>query len=344
MTQSEGRGCRHCAACLQAMWAWLQALCSIAALFLARLCEIATALLQLVWLRPPAPQEILRCAPPRSVQQQLGAYIQLPGGRRFATAPLSDALVAAVERQLASGTQVGMAVAVYWHGQLVAHICGGVYRAAGTGWGAEWRPVQPDTLFMGFSVVKGVAATCLLTAVDRGEVSYQHPVASVWPGFAGSGKLHVSVADAVSHRAGLSNPSSRAILSQLLASDGEGLAGVDHGVGGGRSWTEGIKSIEEATPRPCLLAALAGIGDNDEPALQRGCVMAEGAGRGKGGGSTAAYHYVTFSWILGGIVEGASGMSLKNVIDSRICSPLGLHPDALHIGCLPPRYSVCLLY
>jgi CubicO group peptidase (beta-lactamase class C family) len=51
----------------------------------------------------------------------------------------------------------------------------------------------------------------------------------------------------------------------------------------------------------------------------------------------AEYHYLTFSWILGGIIEAASGLSLKEVLDQRICTPLGLDADALHIGYLPDR-------
>jgi CubicO group peptidase (beta-lactamase class C family) len=111
-------------------------------------------------------------------------------------------LFAAMRRQLASGRQVGIAVVVYHHGQEICHVCGGIFRAAGSGWGRDWSPVDGDTLFMGCSAVKGVAATCLMSCVDRGEVSYQQAVSAVWPAFAARGKSAVTVADAVSHRAG----------------------------------------------------------------------------------------------------------------------------------------------
>ena len=143
-----------------------------------------------------ATNQILRRAPPRCTTPHSHAE------DAFAAAPLRDAVIAAMERQLASGRQVGIAVAVYHHGQEICHVCGGVFRAAGSGWERAWTPVDGDTLFMGYSIVKGVAATCLMSSVDRGEVSYQQPVSAVWPAFAARGKGAVTVADAVSHRAG----------------------------------------------------------------------------------------------------------------------------------------------
>ncbi len=65
-----------------------------------------------------------------------------------------------------SPTQVGMSVCVYYQGRQVANVCGGVYQSLEDG--SSWAPVTPATLFMAYSVVKGVAATALLTCVDAG--------------------------------------------------------------------------------------------------------------------------------------------------------------------------------
>ena len=176
-----------------------------------RVFELIVALLQAAVIRPPPPHEVLHRAPPRCIT----SHSRMEDA--FAAAPLRDAVIAAMRRQLASGRQVGIAVAVYHHGQEICHVCGGMFRAAGSGWGRDWSPVDGDTLFMGYSVVKGVAATCLMSCVDRGEVSYQQPVSAVWPAFAARGKSAVTVADAVSHRAGAYITSVRALCACVRA-------------------------------------------------------------------------------------------------------------------------------
>ena len=68
--------------------------------------------------------------------------------------------------------ELGVRADTHARTQPVCHICGGMYRALDSGWRVQWLPVQQDTLFMGFSVVKGVAATCLLSCVDKGEIDF----------------------------------------------------------------------------------------------------------------------------------------------------------------------------
>ena len=227
--------------------------CRFLAVVVAQMYELTCAVILHLFSRPPPPAQVLRLAPPHSHVPR-DSWILLPGGTRAETAPLCDAIVAELERQLASGTQVGTAVVVFWHGQLVANVCGGVFRAAGCGWRGKWEPVTPDTLFMGYSVVKGVAATCLMTCVDRGEVDYQQPVSKVWPGFGGGGKRHVRVADAISHRAGLSNLPLAVIPSLLLVvSESDSvLDGMPRGDGRRdvelcrrRSWKTGVECMEQ---------------------------------------------------------------------------------------------------
>src|SRR5215207_8137139 len=65
------------------------------------------------------------------------------------------------------------------------------------------RPLQPDALFSSFSTTKGVAATALHILADRGIIDYDAPVATYWPEFAQSGKERITVAQAMSHQAGL---------------------------------------------------------------------------------------------------------------------------------------------
>jgi CubicO group peptidase (beta-lactamase class C family) len=54
-----------------------------------------------------------------------------------------------------------------------------------------------------FSTTKGVVATAVAMCVERGLLSYEEPVSLFWPEFAAHGKEHVTVAQLLSHQAGL---------------------------------------------------------------------------------------------------------------------------------------------
>src|SRR5690242_15823924 len=70
---------------------------------------------------------------------------------------------------LASGDDVGAAVAVVHDGSVVADLWGGVADAAT---GAPW---QRDTVVNVFSVTKPVSALAILLLADRGEVDLDAP-------------------------------------------------------------------------------------------------------------------------------------------------------------------------
>jgi CubicO group peptidase (beta-lactamase class C family) len=52
-------------------------------------------------------------------------------------------------------------------------------------------------------------------------------------------------------------------------------------------------------------------------------------------GTATGYHAVTFAWVAGGIVLGASGRHIKDVIRDEIARPLGVE-DELYVG-IPPQ-------
>jgi CubicO group peptidase (beta-lactamase class C family) len=91
----------------------------------------------------------------------------------------------------------GGALAVRLRGETVVDLC--------TGWAdrAETRPWKPQTLALSFSTTKGVASTVIHRLAERGELSYDEPVATYWPEFAAGGKERVTVRDLLTHRAGL---------------------------------------------------------------------------------------------------------------------------------------------
>jgi CubicO group peptidase (beta-lactamase class C family) len=89
------------------------------------------------------------------------------------------------------------ALAVRPHGRWVADLRGG---AANPAPGAPWRE---RTLACAFSVTKGVLAILAQRLVADGRLDPAAPVARLWPEFADGGKAAVTVAEVLTHRAGL---------------------------------------------------------------------------------------------------------------------------------------------
>ncbi|WP_280346945.1 serine hydrolase domain-containing protein [Nocardia neocaledoniensis] len=90
----------------------------------------------------------------------------------------------------------GGAIAIHRHGEPLAHVWAG---SAG-----NQRPWTADTGAIVFSATKGVTATVIHRLTDRGLIDYRAPVAEYWPRFAANGKGDITVADVLTHRAGLS--------------------------------------------------------------------------------------------------------------------------------------------
>ena len=112
--------------------------------------------------------------------------------RRDLIEPFNDA----VKRAIDTG-EVGLQVAVYSGEDLVVDISAGIADAA-TG-----RPVETNTLFPTFSVIKAVTAVALHIQAARGLVDYDAPVARYWPEFAANGKDKVTVRHVLQHRSGV---------------------------------------------------------------------------------------------------------------------------------------------
>jgi CubicO group peptidase (beta-lactamase class C family) len=93
--------------------------------------------------------------------------------------------------------EVGAALAVFRHGECVVDLWGGhVDRARRHLWGR-------DTLVNLWSTTKGVTAMAIARLVDHGKLRYEDRIAGFWPEFAAAGKERVTVAQLLSHQAGL---------------------------------------------------------------------------------------------------------------------------------------------
>src|ERR1700736_5452635 len=103
----------------------------------------------------------------------------------------------AIDRLVESGSERGLQVAVYHHGEPV------VNAVAGMADPSTQRAVTPDTPFYCFSVVKGAAATVAHMLAERGLFGYDTPVVEIWPEFGARGKQAVTVRQVLNHSAGV---------------------------------------------------------------------------------------------------------------------------------------------
>ena len=104
----------------------------------------------------------------------------------------------------------GAQVAVYHKGQCVVDLVGG------------WRdrdhtiPYSEDALQLVFSTTKGIASIAVAMCVERGLLDYSEKVSAYWPEFAAGGKQNVTVAQLLSHRAGLYSVEGDITLEEAL--------------------------------------------------------------------------------------------------------------------------------
>lgn len=115
-----------------------------------------------------------------------------------AVAPGFERLRDAFARSVADDLDAGAGLAVSVEGRLVLDLVGGYADRAKT------QAVTAETLFAVFSCSKAVSALVVATLVEAGALSYDQTVASLWPEFAQAGKADITVAQALSHQAGLS--------------------------------------------------------------------------------------------------------------------------------------------
>lgn len=111
---------------------------------------------------------------------------------RFAAA--GEAFAANFEQ----GLETGAAFALRVDGETVVDLWAGLADKA------SGRPWERDTLVPIFSTTKMMTALVVATLIEDGALSYDQTVASIWPDFAQAGKGEVTVAQALSHQAGLS--------------------------------------------------------------------------------------------------------------------------------------------
>lgn len=112
-------------------------------------------------------------------------------------APPFEAVRAAFIENFRKEDELGASFAVFVDGERVVHLYGG--------WRDRRReaPWTEETVACIYSSGKAVVAMLIARAVSEGALAYDAPVARYWPEFAAAGKARVTVAEALSHQAGL---------------------------------------------------------------------------------------------------------------------------------------------
>ena len=121
------------------------------------------------------------------------------------------AVADAFERNFTELGELGAAFSLYVDGEVKADLWAGVADKT-TG-----QPWSHDTLQLVYSTTKGAAAVCVARLVEAGRISYGDTVATYWPEFAASGKGEVTIAQMMSHQAGLPYATAELSFDDLMA-------------------------------------------------------------------------------------------------------------------------------
>src|SRR5438093_4694768 len=93
--------------------------------------------------------------------------------------------------------ELGAAVSVWQNGKPIVDLCGGFRdRRREKSWAA-------DTLVLVWSATKGIGSACVLHTLQEHKIDISQRVAEFWPEFAQAGKEKVTLAQLLSHQAGL---------------------------------------------------------------------------------------------------------------------------------------------
>ena len=93
--------------------------------------------------------------------------------------------------------ELGSAVSVWQNGKPAIDLCGGFRDAR------RENPWTSNTLVLVWSATKGIGSACVLHVLQKHKINLERRVAEFWPEFAQAGKEKVTLAQLLSHQAGL---------------------------------------------------------------------------------------------------------------------------------------------
>ena len=108
-----------------------------------------------------------------------------------------DRLAPLFEENFAHFGELGAAVSVWQNGRSLLELHGGFRDAK------HETPWTADTIVLLWSATKGLASACVLHLLQEREIELARRVAEFWPEFAQAGKNEITLAQLLSHQAGL---------------------------------------------------------------------------------------------------------------------------------------------
>jgi CubicO group peptidase (beta-lactamase class C family) len=93
--------------------------------------------------------------------------------------------------------ELGAAISVWQNGEPIIDLYGGFCDAR------HEKPWTADTLVLVWSATKGIGSACVLHALQEHKIELDRPVAEFWSEFAQAGKEEITLAQLLSHQAGL---------------------------------------------------------------------------------------------------------------------------------------------
>src|SRR5260370_25859855 len=93
--------------------------------------------------------------------------------------------------------EIGAAISVWQNGKELLELQGGICAAR------RKQPWTDDTLVLIWSATKGLGSACLLHVLQEHKIDIERRVGELWPEFAPAGKEKITLAQLLSHQAGL---------------------------------------------------------------------------------------------------------------------------------------------
>ena len=108
-----------------------------------------------------------------------------------------DRLASLFDENFARFGELGAAVSVWQHGKSILELHGGFRDAK------REMPWTADTIVLFWSATKGLGSACLLHLLQERKIALTRLVAEFWPEFGQTGKDEITLAQLLSHQAGL---------------------------------------------------------------------------------------------------------------------------------------------
>ncbi|GJY71120.1 beta-lactamase domain-containing protein 2-like protein [Tanacetum coccineum] len=241
---------------------------------------------------------------------------------------------------------LGIQVCAYKDGKVIIDTSAGVLGID------DPRPVQPDSLFNVFSVTKGITAGLVHWLADKGTMNNGPTSNAKW---LYDSPINSDVEAKLRHFLVEMGNADRILGIQVCAyKDGKviidtsaGVLGIDDPCPVQPDSLFNVFSVTKditaglvhwlADKGAGLQNVLAGISNNDpdlyynfDECLKRIAMVAPETEPG----TKELYHYLSFGWLCGGIIERASGKKYQEVLEEAFTCPLGIEGE-FYIG-IPP--------